>query len=168
MNNKQLAIGVIAFILGAGIGFLSADSRHSHDDMSNTQSHDQVIMDPGTNSSHSEEDAAHSHAMLEVEAANAPEVSMEVTKDGKSGWNIILATQNFTFSPVNVNKNHIDGQGHAHLYVNDKKITRLYANAYYYDGELAKGDVVRITLNTNDHQEYAVDGEHIEAEYIVQ
>lgn len=114
--------------------------------------------------SHMAANTAHAHDMFTVEAADAPQItSIMVTKDAKSGWNLMVQTENFTFSPTNASGDHVDGEGHAHIYVDGKKITRLYSN-HYYLGELDEGEhVVRVTLNTNDHKDYAVNGQVVEA-----
>ena len=85
----------------------------------------------------------------------APKITdFSVEKDMMSGWNLSFETENFKFSPENASTKHVDGQGHAHLYVDGKKITRLYGGQFYID-DLAPGDhQIRVSLNTNDHQEY--------------
>lgn len=105
----------------------------------------------------------HSHGeMMMVDAASAPSLEIEVTEDPKSGFNVELKTVNFTFSPENASKEHVEGEGHAHIYVDGEKIGRLYGNWAHVD-ELASGEhEIRVTLNTNDHMDYAVDGQVVQ------
>ncbi|MDX1766240.1 MAG: hypothetical protein R3313_04785 [Candidatus Saccharimonadales bacterium] len=118
--------------------------------------------------SHSEEDpeASHSEAHEEYEipdGAPVPGVDITVSEDTKSGWNLSMTISNFEFSPENAGQDHIDGQGHAHLYIDGKKVTRLYGPNYYI-GELSEGEhQIRVTLNTNDHRDYTAGGEVIES-----
>lgn len=93
-----------------------------------------------------------------------PSVYLSVTEDRLSGWNIRLDTENFTFVPESVGLPHVHGEGHAHLYINDKKMDRMYGN-WAHLGMLPAGDyTVRVVLNTNSHEEYSVDGEVISDE----
>lgn len=81
-------------------------------------------------------------------------VSMTVAKDAKMGYNLHVRTTRFRWAPWNASKAHIGGQGHAHLYVDGKKITRMYG-PWYFLGDLAKGrHTVKVTLNGNDHGDY--------------
>lgn len=109
----------------------------------------------------------HHHKTVEVvDAERAPTVSLTVTKDKMKGWNIFLVTTNFRFTPENVNKAHRDGEGHAHLYINKQK-TRIYS-PWFHVMSLPKGNnTIRVTLNANNHAEYTVNGEVIEAMTVV-
>lgn len=62
---------------------------------------------------------------------------------------------------------HYPGEGHAHLYVDGQKIARLYGKWYHIE-ELSPGQhEITVTLNANDHREYAVNGENISTSTIV-
>jgi copper(I)-binding protein len=99
------------------------------------------------------------HAMLDLPAdASAPVLSLTAEPDAVGGWNLHLTAENFRFAPENVNSAHQAGQGHAHLYVDGKKVARLYG-PWYHLGKLAPGEhELKITLNANDHRPLAVDG----------
>jgi len=93
-----------------------------------------------------------------------PAVEVSVTKDRLSGWNIRLETENFEFAPESIGLPHEPGEGHAHLYINDEKADRLYGN-YAHIGALPPGEyTIRVTLNTNSHRAYAVNGQVISDE----
>lgn len=88
-----------------------------------------------------------------------PTISVEVTQDAVGGYNVHLSTENFVFAPENASGEHVDGQGHAHIYVDGVKVGRVYSE-WYHLGDLDAGDhTVRVTLNTNDHMEYSFDGQ---------
>lgn len=152
MVKTFLLTALVALPLGYAVGNVMADSD---EDMASSSE----VADDGM---------SHAHDMFMVDAASAPAISnLRVSADAKSGWNVSFDTTNFTFAPENASGAHIDGQGHAHLYVDGKKITRLYSNNYYL-GEIADESVqVRVTLNTNDHKDYAVDGEVVAADSTV-
>jgi len=99
----------------------------------------------------------HAHKLVDVSRwESVPAVSMEVEKDAHSGWNIRLKPHNFQFTPENVNKDNQIGEGHAHLYVDDKKVARVYS-AWFHLPDLPAGKhSIKITLNANDHSTLAV------------
>ena len=127
----------------------------------NSTEHDAVI--------HTE-NVAHDHValFLEVDPASAPSFSFEVLPDSEAGYNLRLRVENFRFAPENAGQKHIDGEGHAHIYVDEKKIGRIYGD-WYHLGVLPPGlHDIRISLNTNDHQTYAVNKEEISVTRIVE
>lgn len=98
------------------------------------------------------------------ESDTIPKLSdLQVTADKKSGWNVSFKTENFRFAPENASSAHIDGQGHAHIYVDGKKISRLYSKDYYLDAFAPGEHEIQVVLNTNDHREFhSPDGTAIE------
>ena len=116
--------------------------------------------------SHNHDEVEHSHALLEVNSSlPVPEISINVEEDKKSGYNLFLTTQNFTFNPDNASSEHVDGEGHAHLYINGKKITRLYSKAYYL-GDFEKGSYkIVVELSSNDHSVLSKNGNPIQASF---
>lgn len=102
------------------------------------------------------------HEQIEVDKAVAPTVKLEVEKDAKGGYNLHLITTNYTFSPEEANKEHVDNHGHGHLYVNGVMMSRLYGE-WFHIRELSHGkNQIKVTLNNNNHKEYAVDGQSIQ------
>ena len=94
-------------------------------------------------------------------------VNLQVTKDNKSGWNISFDTENFTFTPEKASSPHVPNEGHAHLHIDGKKISRLYSSNYYV-ADLEPGEhTFSVYLNTNDHKEYVIDGEGTGEEVVV-
>ena len=156
-NTDLIASVVIALLLGFGGGYIVADSLADND-----TDHDTHSMSEESSHGHS-----HSHDKYEVEAASAPTVQLMVTEDKKSGYNIMIRTENFTFTPENVNGENVAGEGHAHIYVGNEKIARVYSNNFHYDGSFEGTKEFRVTLNANDHSEYALNGEVIETSVLV-
>ena len=107
---------------------------------------------------------SHAHKQLEISAdLPIPSVELLAHPDAMSGWNLELQLENFEFVPHEVNESSSQNEGHAHLYVNGEKVTRLYGN-WYYLGDLEPGDhEITVTLNTNRHEDLAVNGEVIAA-----
>lgn len=108
----------------------------------------------------------HNHPMREVDQSlPIPEVAITSIKDAMDGYNIQLATKNFTFTPELINTEPVANQGHAHIYVNGTKISRLYGPWFNLsDKHLEEGiNTIEVTLNANDHSEWAVEGTHIQS-----
>lgn len=118
--------------------------------------------DASGDSAHGE--GGHAHASVDVAADAAPRVvELTIEPDPVGGFNLFVATENFQFAPELVNREHVVGKGHGHIYVDGVKIARIYGAAYHLDG-LAKGErQIEVTLNANDHREYSVDGTKVSA-----
>jgi hypothetical protein len=107
------------------------------------------------------------HSPGEARPHQAPKktrVRVVVKTDAMKGYNLYVTTNGFTWAPNHVNQKHKRGEGHAHLYVDGEKLTRLYGPAFYL-GELSPGThAVRVTLNGNDHGDYKRGSEVVESE----
>lgn len=154
MKKESIVNVVVALVVGFAAGYLINAAVHE------STGHD----DKHSDMSHSDE-ASHSHSemMFEVSADEAPAIDLVVVPDAKSGYNVSITTERFVFTPDAVNGENIVGEGHAHLYVNDEKIARVYGPDFHYNGTFEGSAEFRVTLNGNDHSEYAVDGSVIEA-----
>lgn len=135
------------------------DPHHSHDDDKTSHSDDM---------SHSHGDT-HSRGSFDAsDLASAPAItSLSVTKDAKSGWNLRLTTENFTFAPQSVNEAHVNNEGHAHVMVNGERIARIYSGDLHISDLPTGENTIMVTLNTNEHDEYQINGETISAMTIV-
>lgn len=92
----------------------------------------------------------------------APRMSLSVAPDG-DGWKLHVDAEDFQFSKEFAGAEHIPGMGHGHLYVGGMKLGRLYQPDAHI-GALPKGHhEVRVTLDTNDHRAYVVDGKPVTA-----
>lgn len=107
----------------------------------------------------------HRHDTREVDNGSAPSVEIDVQRDPMmpGNVNVHIMTENFTFAPENVSGEHVPGEGHAHVFVDGVKISRAYGQ-WYHIPRLKPGEhTIRVTLNTNAHEEYTVDGEVVAA-----
>jgi hypothetical protein len=104
----------------------------------------------------------HHHNLLDVSShSHVPKVELKVYPDKLKGWNLEIKTTNFTFTPENLGIGNNPSHGHAHLYVNGQKITRIYSN-WYYISELPSGEnEIKVTLNTDSHQDLVDQGQII-------
>ena len=109
----------------------------------------------------------HKHSNLEVsdfeKSTPIPRISFIIEPDSMSGWNIHISTEHFRFAPENVNTHVKTNEGHAHLYINNHKMARLYGNWYHLKNLMPGKHEVRITLNANDHSNWSHQGQVIAA-----
>lgn len=159
--NKPLALLAVGLVLGGLTGFMLAAGYgitldgHDHGDHG---SHGAAHGDKG-----------HEHGkMLSLPAGpSAPTLKMMVMPDPATGWNLHIMTTNFEFSPQNASRDHVDGEGHAHVYVNGKKLARHYG-PWMHIADLEPGEhVIAVTLNSNDHRELGVDGKTLKVEQTI-
>ena len=79
-----------------------------------------------------------------------------LSADPVSGWNLNSRTSNFVFAAERAGNAHVDGEGHAHVYVNGEKIARAYGEWFHIEA-LPTGPVeVEVVLNSNDHRALVV------------
>lgn len=110
----------------------------------------------------------HSHGTLAIlDGQPAPEVTLTVHDDALKGWNLEIEVENFTLAPEEVNQESNTIEGHAHLYVNGVKVTRLYGPWFYLESLPSGEHELRIELNANGHEVLTHNGETIAATAIV-
>lgn len=96
-----------------------------------------------------------------VKDQQAPSLFLKVEQHGVNEWSVLVETENFEFTEPVAPAVHEFGQGHGHLYLNSLKLQRLYGPEAVI-GELPPGvHTISVTLNTNDHKSYAIDGQAI-------
>lgn len=108
--------------------------------------------------------AMQQHSKREIAAGQpVPTVALDVQPDSMRGWNVHVKTTNFEFAPDRLNQKSAANEGHAHLYLNGKKLTRLYGSWYYLESLPTGTNTLTVTLNTNTHEELFYQGKRIEA-----
>jgi hypothetical protein len=112
---------------------------------------------------------AHSHASLAIPKGQpVPRAKLLITPDAMSGWNMQIVTENFTFAPERLNQDSKPTEGHAHLFLNGRKLARLYGH-WHHIPKLPQGkNELRITLNTNRHEDLTDQGKVIDAIALVE
>jgi zinc transporter ZupT len=109
-------------------------------------------------------DSSHHHLQpVEIpKGMPVPTVHLQVYRDSESGWNLHVQTKHFRFAPELVNGPNRIGEGHAHLFVDGKKVARLYGPWYHLDNLGPGKHAIRVELYTNQHAPYVHRGEKIE------
>ncbi|MBF2049232.1 MAG: hypothetical protein EDM05_054595 [Leptolyngbya sp. IPPAS B-1204] len=107
----------------------------------------------------------HEHGSLEVPTDQPiPTVNLIVHPDSRRGWNLEVQVTNFRFAPERVNQaSSSTNEGHAHLYVNGVKQTRLYGNWYYLESLPPGKHQITVSLNANGHEALMYNGQPIQA-----
>ncbi|MBE9136803.1 hypothetical protein IQ254_06220 [Nodosilinea sp. LEGE 07088] len=161
MFKPTLALLTLALALGCSHLVSRADSDHGH-----TPSHD-MGDSHGAGESHSNE--SHHHSTLEIPAGQpVPTVTLMIYPDPEQGWNLEVLTTHFSFAPEQVNLANSPGSGHAHLYINGEKISRLYG-PWLHLPELPSGQTeITVGLNANGHEALTHNGQKIEATIVVE
>ena len=95
---------------------------------------------------------------LEMPAAGAPQVELQLYPLSGGGYNARIVTRNFLFTPQNVDGEAVPGEGHAHLYLDGVKIARVYGEWHYLASLPDEAQTLGVALYANDHSAFAVDG----------
>ncbi len=101
----------------------------------------------------------HGNSLDVSQLANPPIVTMSGTP-GETGEVVLnFSIENLELIPVNPPSEHEAGQGHLHLHVDGVSVAMLDETSYTVN-DLTQGlHSFRVTVSTNDHREYSVNGE---------
>ena len=101
-----------------------------------------------------------------VEPREAPEphpsVIAELVDDPAGGWSLHAVPVNFRLAPENASGDHVDGEGHMHLYINGEKVARIYETWYQMPSLPAGTHEITVALQTNDHAPLTAGGSVVE------
>ncbi len=153
--DRTIPMLLIGLVFGGGLGFTLAAANGVTLD-----GHDHA--DPAH---HGPAATAHAHdETLNLPAGpDAPALSLVLHDDPGGGWNLELVTRNFRYAPENASRDHVPGEGHAHVYVNGVKILRSYG-PWLHLATLPDGRAdIHVTLTSNDHRALAVNGRPVSA-----
>ena len=62
----------------------------------------------------------------EIAQEVAPQATLVIQKDPTGGFNVQVKTTNFLWRPELASMQHVSGEGHAHVYLDGRKIMRIY------------------------------------------
>ena len=151
---RPLALFLIGLVFGIAGGFILAGgtqnmaTAHDHMGHSNGEDHDMSGLTDWP------------------DGLDAPTITLGLSPDVGRDVNLHIMATGFAFAPEEVNGPVTPARGHAHVYVNGAKVGRAYGPYMLLD-ELDSGDIVRVTLNANDHTVWGLDGQPLTAETIV-
>jgi hypothetical protein len=107
----------------------------------------------------------------EIEQKLAPKATLEIEKDPTGGFNVQVVTTNFTWRPEMASMEHVPGEGHAHVFLDGRKIMRIYnqwfhLNTYQFSTRAGE-QLLSIEFVGNDHAPYTIQGLPVGTEQIV-
>ena len=79
----------------------------------------------------------------------------------EAGFHLKLEVEDFSFVLAPDGTQHIQNEGHAHVYLNGLKLGRLYEKNFALGAIPPDKYELKIALNTNDHRPYVNNGEAI-------
>ncbi len=97
-----------------------------------------------------------------------PTVDLVVHPDAVRGRNLEFKVTNFKFAPERVNQASNAAEGHAHLYIDGEKITRIYGPWYYLDTLEPGQHEITVVLNANGHETLVHQDQPIQDTEVVQ
>jgi hypothetical protein len=160
-----LPLIVVPLLLTARpLGAESSSMPHDHGSADHHDAHGSGMHDMHDGEMPSDHGDHHRHGAIEIDPTlPIPQVTINVTPDSASGWNLEIVTTNFELNGATVGGANNSNQGHVHLYANGVKIARLYGR-WYHIPTLPSGEVeLEVVLNSNQHQTLMYDGEPIAA-----
>ena len=107
----------------------------------------------------------------EITQETAPNATLDIQKDPTGGFNVQVVTTNFVWRPEMASMQHVPGEGHAHVYLDGRKIMRIYNEWFHlntYQFSTRSGEqLLSIEFVGNDHAPYTIQGLPVGAEQIV-
>ena len=107
----------------------------------------------------------------EVAQEIAPQATLNIQKDPTGGFNVQVVTTNFVWRPEMASMQHVTGEGHAHVYLDGRKIMRIYNEWFHlntYQFSTKHGEqLLSIEFVGNDHFPYTIQGLPVGSEQIV-
>ena len=110
------------------------------------------------------------HPLVEVpDGRPAPKMRVRVFPDRMDGFNVFLETRDFLFTPQDAGAESVPNQGHAHLYINGRKIARMYSPWHHLPAaSLRKGiNRLEVEFSSNDHSVWSVAGQPVGADVLI-
>lgn len=112
-----------------------------------------------------------SSSIHEIAQDVAPSATLDIKKDPTGGFNVQVVTTNFTWRPELASMKHVSSEGHAHVFLDGRKIMRIYnewfhLNTYQFSTRAGE-QLLSIEFVGNDHAPYTIKGLPVGAEQIV-
>ncbi len=116
--------------------------------------------------SHASPATTHTHTERAIDPSlPVPSLTAKLHPDTMGGYGLQIAVTNFTITPEQAGQASKSNEGHMHVYVNGKKVARMYGEWLYLSADLftQESNQVDVTLNANDHADWMHGGTHIGA-----
>lgn len=107
----------------------------------------------------------------ELREQDSPKAVLDIHKDPTGGFNVRVKSTKFVWRPEMASTQHVPGEGHAHVYLDGRKIMRIYNEWFHlntFQFATRSGEqLLSIEFVGNDHAPYTVQGLPIGTEQIV-
>ena len=100
------------------------------------------------------------HGPVESAAPVSVDISAIVAE---GGVHVKIDTEGWSWAPGEVNSANSDGTGHAHIYADGVKLSRVYGPYHYLPSLESGAHELRVSLNDNGHNELTWQGRALEA-----
>lgn len=113
------------------------------------------IMAQSSTSQDAVQNMEHEHSMVQIpDSVALPSISLVLSRDTKSGFNLQIETENFELEPPELANccNEKMLEGHAHIFINGAKVYRAYSQYIHLPAELFSPGVNQIMVSLNDHE----------------
>lgn len=111
----------------------------------------------GAAGGHSHEHGA-AAAHTSMESTVPVSLDLATTVDAAGGLHIRIVTENWRWAPEEVNQESRPGVGHAHIYANGEKLSRIYGPEHYVAGLPPGNYEIKVDLNDNAHNALTING----------
>ena len=124
---------------------------------------DGAAPEAGGHASADHHDGGHSHdGMVDLSGLpNPPNLTIIATPDGPGAVVLEITVDGLELVSVDTPKEHHAGQGHAHVTVDGTSVAMVAEPHYRLTGLSGGSHVLEVSLSSNDHRGYMVDGKPI-------
>lgn len=165
-----IAAGLSLFAAACGDSDTTTSSPSNDDTAESTEMDDagtdEMDMDDGGSADHDHDDGA--TAETKEAAEPHPAVAVEIVADPDGGWTVHSTLSNFRLTSLAEAGEHVDGEGHLHVYIDGKTITMLEETSYKLPGLSAGMHEIRVELSSIDHSTLVIDGVPIDASVMLE
>ena len=97
----------------------------------------------------------HQHDLRELPVeVKVPTIQLALYRDEKSGFNLHIHVEHYELEPPEFSDSQAPRvvQGHAHLFINGKKFSRIYSPYLHIPADALLQGINGLTVTLNDHQ----------------
>jgi hypothetical protein len=107
----------------------------------------------------------------EIAQEDAPTAFLEIKKDPTGGFNVHVVTTKFKWRPEMASMKYVPGEGHAHVFLDGRKIMRIYNEWFHLNtfqfATRAGEQLLTVEFVGNDHAPYTIQGSPVGDQKIV-
>ncbi len=150
-------------------GDAASGGGHQHPGHQHSAATAQKAAAPSAEPDHAEPGHDH-HAEMDhgpVESETPLSMAIGATVEEGGGVKVRIMTEGWNWAPEAVNLEPTPGAGHAHIYVNGEKLSRVYGPYHYLPALEPGSHEIKVNLNDNRHNALTWQGELVEMATVV-